>query len=95
MVSSHQVKQLRAALGPLEGRAAIFVTESCLNRYLRARNWDLKKAEKMLQSTLKWRAAYKPEEIKWVSRILHTLHTLHALHSMHTGIQADCKRHSL
>lgn len=67
MGSSHQVKQLRAALGPLEDRAAIFVTDSCLHRYLRARNWDLKKAEKMLQNTLKWRAQYKPEEIKWVS----------------------------
>ena len=67
MVSSFQAKQLRAALGPLEGREAIFVSESCLHRYLRARNGDVKKAERMLRNTLKWRAEYKPEEIKWVS----------------------------
>eukprot|EP00271_Cylindrocystis_brebissonii_P013061 TRINITY_DN32618_c0_g1_i1.p1 TRINITY_DN32618_c0_g1~~TRINITY_DN32618_c0_g1_i1.p1 ORF type:complete len:303 (+),score=62.06 TRINITY_DN32618_c0_g1_i1:218-1126(+) len=60
-----QVDELRAALGPLEGYSAVFCTDACLNRYLRARNWNAKKAEKMLRDTLKWRAQYKPEEIKW------------------------------
>lgn len=57
--------QLREALGPLSGRASIFCTDDCLNRHLRARNWNVTKAEKMLQEALKWRASYKPEEIKW------------------------------
>ncbi|CAM6089374.1 unnamed protein product [Calypogeia fissa] len=57
--------QLREALGPLSTRASIFCTDDCLNRFLRARNWNVKKAEKMLRETLKWRASYKPEEITW------------------------------
>jgi hypothetical protein len=60
-----KVKQLREAIGPLSGRAAIFCTDDCLHRYLRARNWNVKKSEKMLRECLKWRASYKPEEIKW------------------------------
>lgn len=31
-----------------------------------ARNWNVKKATKMLKETLKWRAEYKPEETRWV-----------------------------
>ncbi len=34
-------------------------------RYLRARQWNLHKAGKMLKDTLAWRAEYKPEEITW------------------------------
>eukprot|EP00898_Chlorokybus_atmophyticus_P007943 jgi/Chlat1/814/Chrsp104S01313 len=56
---------LRAAIGPLEGRAKEFVDDACLFRYLRARNWNVPKAEKMLRDTLRWRAAYKPEDIEW------------------------------
>lgn len=66
-----QVQDLRAALGPLTGRSSEYETDACLKRYLRARSWNLKKAEKMLRETLQWRASYKPEEIRWVS--LHAL----------------------
>lgn len=34
-------------------------------RYLRARQWNIHKAGKMLKDTLAWRAEYKPEEITW------------------------------
>ena len=61
-----QVKELREALGPLTGRAAIFCTDDCLRRYLRARNWNVHNAEKMLRDTLAWRNEYRPEEITWV-----------------------------
>ncbi|CAM6116131.1 unnamed protein product [Calypogeia fissa] len=60
-----KVAQLREALGPLSSRAAIFCTDDCLHRFLRARNFNVKKSEKMLRECLKWRASYKPEEIKW------------------------------
>jgi hypothetical protein len=34
-----------------------------LLRYLRARDWDIKKANKMLRDTLEWREQYQPELI--------------------------------
>lgn len=60
-----KVNDLRTALGPLSGRALQYVTDDCLRRYLRARSWSVKKAEKMLRESLAWRETYKPEEIRW------------------------------
>lgn len=61
-----KINELRAALGPLSSRSSKYCTDaSCLRRYLIARNWNVEKARKMLEETLKWRAAYKPEEIRW------------------------------
>lgn len=61
----HKVKELRASLGQLSGRSAQFCTDACLKRYLEARNWNVDKAKKMLEETLKWRLSFKPEEIRW------------------------------
>lgn len=44
-----------------------FCSDESISRYLRARNWNVKKAVKMLESSLIWRMNYKPEEIRWVS----------------------------
>lgn len=63
------MEELRAALGPLSGRSFMFCTDACLRRYLEARNWNVDESKKMLEETLEWRAAYKPEEIRWVSLI--------------------------
>ncbi|KAL0378129.1 UNVERIFIED_CONTAM: Phosphatidylinositol transfer protein PDR16 [Sesamum radiatum] len=60
-----KVRQLRDALGPLSGRSLKFCTDACLRRYLEARNWNLDKAQKMLEESIKWRSEYKPEEIRW------------------------------
>ncbi|KAJ6929956.1 phosphatidylinositol transfer protein 3 [Populus alba x Populus x berolinensis] len=60
-----KVSELRAALGPLSARSLKYCTDACLRRYLIARNWNVDKAKKMLEETLKWRATYKPEEICW------------------------------
>lgn len=62
-----QVKDLRTVLGPLSGRALQYANDGCLRRYLRARNWSVKKAEKMMRDSIAWRATYKPEELRWVS----------------------------
>ena len=67
---STQESELRAALGPLSGRSLRYCTDACLKRYLEARNWNVDKAKKMLEETLKWRATYKPEEIRWVCWIV-------------------------
>eukprot|EP01018_Ginkgo_biloba_P002037 Gb_06593 [translate_table: standard] len=60
-----KINELRASIGPLSGRSLKFCTDACLRRYLEARNWNVHKSKKMLEETLKWRAAYKPEEIRW------------------------------
>lgn len=60
-----KVGELKAAIGPLASRSSAYCTDACLKRYLRARNWNVTKSKKMLQETLKWRSAYKPEEIPW------------------------------
>ncbi|KAG7990167.1 hypothetical protein I3843_02G011800 [Carya illinoinensis] len=60
-----KVSELRAALGPLSGRTLKYCADACLRRYLEARNWNVDKAKKMLEETLKWRSIYKPEEIRW------------------------------
>ncbi|KAF5736036.1 random slug protein 5 [Tripterygium wilfordii] len=60
-----KVTELRAALGPLLGHSSMFCSDACLRRYLKARDWNVEKAKKMLEGTLKWRETYKPEEICW------------------------------
>ncbi|GMH06316.1 hypothetical protein Nepgr_008156 [Nepenthes gracilis] len=65
LLQDAKVKELRIALGPLAGRSLKYCTDACLRRYLEARNWNVGKAKKMLEETLKWRATYKPEEIRW------------------------------
>ncbi|OMO56907.1 hypothetical protein CCACVL1_26183 [Corchorus capsularis] len=60
-----KISELRTAIGPLSGRSAKYCSDACLRRYLEARNWNVDKAKKMLEETLKWRSTYKPEEIRW------------------------------
>lgn len=60
-----KVDELKAALGPLSARSKQYCTDACLRRYLEARNWNLEKAKKMLEETLRWRSTFKPEEIRW------------------------------
>ncbi|XP_019058696.1 PREDICTED: random slug protein 5 [Tarenaya hassleriana] len=60
-----KVGELREAMGPLSGRSLKFCSDATLRRYLEARNWNVDKAKKMLEETLKWRATYKPEYIRW------------------------------
>lgn len=60
-----KVKELKLALGTLSGRSSKLCTDACLRRYLEARNWNVDKGKKMIEETLKWRATYKPEEIRW------------------------------
>ncbi|URE22304.1 CRAL TRIO domain containing protein [Musa troglodytarum] len=40
-------------------------SDASVSRYLRARNWNVEKASKMLKESLKWRLEYKPETIRW------------------------------
>ncbi|WCJ35170.1 Sec14p-like phosphatidylinositol transfer family protein [Euphorbia peplus] len=60
-----KVTELRSAIGALSDRNLKYCSDACLRRYLEARNWNVDKAKKMLEETLKWRSTYKPEEIRW------------------------------
>ncbi|GJV22602.1 phosphatidylinositol transfer protein 3-like protein [Tanacetum coccineum] len=42
-----------------------FCSDQSISRYLRARSWNVIKAEKMLEASLIWRMNYKPAEISW------------------------------
>ncbi|KAK9818152.1 hypothetical protein WJX72_007873 [[Myrmecia] bisecta] len=67
-VDPEAVADLRAAVADkLASHAHLryWCTDSTLVRYLRARNWDLNKAIKMLKATIEWRLTYKPHEITW------------------------------
>eukprot|EP00195_Chlamydomonas_chlamydogama_P007148 CAMPEP_0202896822 /NCGR_PEP_ID=MMETSP1392-20130828/5743_1 /ASSEMBLY_ACC=CAM_ASM_000868 /TAXON_ID=225041 /ORGANISM="Chlamydomonas chlamydogama, Strain SAG 11-48b" /LENGTH=277 /DNA_ID=CAMNT_0049582305 /DNA_START=251 /DNA_END=1080 /DNA_ORIENTATION=+ len=62
------VQQLKAAVAATVQKHAhlqIFCNDHTYVRYLRARQWNLQKATKMLQATLDWRIEYKPHLIRW------------------------------
>ncbi|CAA7395781.1 unnamed protein product [Spirodela intermedia] len=60
-----KVVEIRKLLGPLPEKLSLYCSDACIARYLEARNWNIKKALKMLKGSLKWRLDYKPEEIRW------------------------------
>ncbi|KAL8167085.1 hypothetical protein V2J09_008584 [Rumex salicifolius] len=60
-----KISEVRKIIGPLSEKLSIYCSDASIARYLRARNWHVKKAAKMLKETIKWRLEYKPEEIRW------------------------------
>ncbi|KAF3672206.1 hypothetical protein T459_12624 [Capsicum annuum] len=60
-----KIDEMRKLIGPLSGKLALYCSDASISRYLTARSWNVKKAAKMLKTTLKWRFDYKPEEIRW------------------------------
>ncbi|KAK9748963.1 hypothetical protein RND81_02G093300 [Saponaria officinalis] len=60
-----KIAEVRAAVGQLPEKLSRFASDETVARYLRARNWNVKKATKMLKETLKWRSEYKTEDICW------------------------------
>ncbi|KAJ0961345.1 hypothetical protein J5N97_000607 [Dioscorea zingiberensis] len=58
-----KIKELKAAIGPLSGRSSQFLLLMHAIEDTSARSWNVDKAHKMLEETLKWRSTYKPEEI--------------------------------
>jgi len=60
-----KINELRAAIGPLSAHGEKYCNEACLERYLEARNWNVDKSRKMLEESLKWREAKRPQDIRW------------------------------
>ncbi|KZV41705.1 random slug protein 5-like [Dorcoceras hygrometricum] len=59
-----KINEVRRLIRP-QPDLANYCSDECISRYLRARNWNVKKAVKMLKTSLKWRSEFKPEEIRW------------------------------
>lgn len=66
-IRSEQIDELKSALQPLSARGEKYCNEACFTRYLKARDWNVAKSKKMLEDSLKWRTAYRPEDICWVN----------------------------
>ncbi|KAL3504710.1 hypothetical protein ACH5RR_034551 [Cinchona calisaya] len=64
-VEKEKINEVRKLIGPVSGELALYSSDASIARYLRARNWNVKKATKMFKESLKWRHEYKPEEIRW------------------------------
>ncbi|KAL1344599.1 hypothetical protein HN51_018473 [Arachis hypogaea] len=60
-----KINEVRRLIGPLSAKASVYCSDLSISRYLRSKNWNVKKATQMLQRSLKWREEYKPEEIRW------------------------------
>ncbi|XP_006375929.1 uncharacterized protein LOC7493854 isoform X2 [Populus trichocarpa] len=60
-----KINDVRKILGPVADKLPVLCSDASISRYLRARNWNTKKAAKMLKNTLKWRLEFKPEKIRW------------------------------
>ncbi|XP_071737732.1 uncharacterized protein [Rutidosis leptorrhynchoides] len=58
----NEIEKIKQRLG---NEYSTFLSDQSISRYLRARNWNVKKAEKMLEESLIWRMNYKPAEIRW------------------------------
>ncbi|KAG2687475.1 hypothetical protein I3760_09G052700 [Carya illinoinensis] len=60
-----KINETRKLIGPIADKLPVLCSNASILRFLRARNWNTKKACKMLKQTLKWRLEYKPEKIQW------------------------------
>ncbi|KAG2596621.1 hypothetical protein PVAP13_5KG175700 [Panicum virgatum] len=61
-----KINELRKELGEYSSAAIQdFLSDASLSRFLRARNWNVQKASKMMKAAVKWRLAFKPENICW------------------------------
>lgn len=62
------VKKLKVEVAPIvqaDPALQVFCNEWTYVRYLRARNWNLHNATKMLKHTLEWRQTFKPHSTTW------------------------------
>jgi hypothetical protein len=53
-------KLIEESCGPLSAVETRWLSDACLCRYLRARSWNLTKAQTMLTDSISWRRDYKP-----------------------------------
>ncbi|KAK9122522.1 hypothetical protein Sjap_012124 [Stephania japonica] len=59
-----KIIEVRKMVGSTADQIPGYFTDAAILRYLRTRNWDTKKASKMVVETVKWRLEYQPEKIR-------------------------------
>ncbi|KAH1068003.1 hypothetical protein GYH30_005839 [Glycine max] len=59
------IGEVRKIIGPIADKFSTLCSDASVLRYLRARNYNTKKAAKMLKGSIKWRLEFKPEKIQW------------------------------
>ncbi|XP_027350260.1 phosphatidylinositol transfer protein 3-like isoform X1 [Abrus precatorius] len=60
-----KIGEVRKIIGPIADKFSALCSDASVLRYLRARNYNSKKAAKMLKGTMKWKLEFKPEKIRW------------------------------
>ncbi|KAL3637058.1 hypothetical protein CASFOL_019357 [Castilleja foliolosa] len=60
-----KINEVRQLIGPVANKVPCQCSDASILRFLKARNWNTKKAAKMFKEALKWRIEYKPEKILW------------------------------
>jgi hypothetical protein len=93
-----QVADLRDRLGDVDLDGRLFADDPCLVRYLRAREWKLEPAEKLLRGTLQWRREtsidrMSPEPLEaGASSPLRCWHNPTPLHPLAPALHPPCTR---
>ncbi|CAA0809787.1 Sec14p-like phosphatidylinositol transfer family protein [Striga hermonthica] len=60
-----KINDVRKMIGPIADKVLCQCDDASIRRFLKARNWNTKRAAKMLKEAIKWRIQYKPEKIRW------------------------------
>lgn len=60
-----KIGEVKKIIGPIVDKFSALCSDASVLRYLRARNYNTKKAAKMLKNTIKWRLEFRPDKIQW------------------------------
>ncbi|XP_078445103.1 uncharacterized protein LOC144714263 [Wolffia australiana] len=60
-----KIEEVRKLVQPLTSAEPSLFSDVSISRFLTSKNWNTKKASKMLSDTLRWRLKYRPNEISW------------------------------
>ncbi|KAK1365903.1 hypothetical protein POM88_041464 [Heracleum sosnowskyi] len=65
VLDSILISDIRKQIGPAANKFPTLFSDTSILRFLRARNWNTKKATKMLKDAFKWQLDFKQENIRW------------------------------
>ncbi|KAL8095130.1 hypothetical protein AgCh_036547 [Apium graveolens] len=59
------ISEIKKQIGPAADKYPTLFSDASILRFLRARNWNTRKATKMMKDAFKWQLDFKPEKIRW------------------------------